>query len=223
MLCCRKIEIPNPKLILITGSQFSENFCSQADTRIKEHIQNLATFEGLSIRLQEIRQGAEPLAFWRFFSNKTLKIPDSKKSLQNKEIPENNLQIPKNQFKNRTQAKYQTPTPFEDTLNNRNSRPSESTRNLKAFWKIFSKTDFYQIIPEWDPWFAFKTEQWTALSRSSRSKKSVFVYAEAEQRRHKSVFFLYPMYNDPFYGFDLDDLKTSSYGLLLDPKKRVVY
>jgi hypothetical protein len=104
----------------------------------------------------------------------------------------------------------------------------------QEFWDLFElneryskpqlNSNFYSKNIEWNPWFCYLNEDPTSnVTKSSRSKQSLYSYAEENDKKNKCVLFVYPQFQEPFYFFDLDDLQNDGYALLVDPLKKVLF
>lgn len=105
----------------------------------------------------------------------------------------------------------------------------------REFWALFAGLDLaggcgtarqsfalYARNVEWNAWFCYLQEDGSSnVTRSSRSKQSLYSYAEENEKRDKCVLFVFPAFQEPLYFFDLDDLQNDGYALLVDPRQKV--
>lgn len=108
----------------------------------------------------------------------------------------------------------------------------EQSYEPREFWELFEvnalttrskfNSNLYMKNIEWNPWFCYLNEDpMSNVTKSSRSKQSLYSYAEENDKKNKCVLFVYPQFQEPFYFFDLDDLQNDGYALLVDPLKKV--
>lgn len=133
---------------------------------------NLLKFEKYSIKVKEVRQGAESEEFWGLFVGPGF-----------------------------------------------GGHPATSRAFMRG---QLGGLSVYGKNIEWNSWFCYLSEDRSSnVTRSSRSKQSLYSYAEENDKRNKCVLFLFPDYQEPFYFFDLDDLQNDGYSLLVDPLQKV--
>lgn len=133
---------------------------------------NLLKFEKYSIKVKEVKQGAESEGFWSLLMGK-----------------------PRGAFPGTSRLLV----------------PDHPGKAL-----VYGKNI------EWSSWFCYLNEERSSnVTRSSRSKQSLYSYAEENDKRNKCVLFVFPDYQEPFYFFDLDDLQNDGYSLLVDPLQKV--
>jgi hypothetical protein len=108
----------------------------------------------------------------------------------------------------------------------------EQSYEPREFWELFKvngmttrskfNPNLYMKNIEWNPWFCYLNEDPISNNtKSSRSKQSLYSYAEENDKKNKCVLFVYPQFQEPFYFFDLDDLQNDGYALLIDPLQKV--
>lgn len=103
------------------------------------------------------------------------------------------------------------------------SRNGQSPKSLQAtLLQKLKEGGIYKKNIEWNSWLCYlSSESSSNVSKSSRSKQSLYSYAEENDKKNKCVLFVYPEFQEPFYFFDLDDLQNDGYALLVDPLKQV--
>ena len=107
------------------------------------------------------------------------------------------------------------------------SKHKQISENLSVLIPKFLSSIFvenlYKKNADWYGWFVFLNQDSGRIaSKSSRSKKSQYLYGEGNEKKDKNVLFVFPGFDDPFYFFDLDDLQNDSFALLIDPINKVI-
>ena len=123
-------------------------------------------------------------------------------------------------------VQFSEPTSFWNLFSTEMEKANFQKRSLKSFQNEIKDqlkmSEIYSKNADWNTWFCYSQEKISSnVSKSSRSKQSLYSYAEENDKKNKCVLFLFPEFKDPFYFFDLDDLQNDGLALLIDPLKKV--
>ena len=124
-----------------------------------------------------------------------------------------------------TIVQYSEPQNFWNLFFSKGCKPKKINSPKSALKIMRSKLNEQEVYlrnAEWTPWFCYSQEEVSSnVSKSSRSKQSLYSYAEENDKKNKCVLFVFPEFQEPFYFFDLDDLQNDGLAFLVDPLKKV--